>query len=72
MRLKEEGVTGLAFTVTADGHVENPTVKTSSGYPDLDEAALKCVARWTYRAAIQEGQAVAVPWEANIQWKIPK
>ena len=72
IRLKEEGMTTLTFTVTADGHVENPTITKSSGFDDLDQAALKCVARWNYKAAIQSGQAVAVQWPANIQWKLPK
>jgi protein TonB len=71
-RLKEEGITGLTFTVTAEGQVENPTITSSSGFADLDQAALKCVSRWSYKAAIQNGQAVAVQWPANIVWKLPK
>jgi|SRR5579871_3714226 len=71
-RLGEEGTTVLAFTVTADGDVENPSVATSSGHADLDEAAMECVSHWKYKAAIQNGVPVALPWKSQIVWKIPK
>jgi TonB family protein len=64
-----EGRTLMAFTVTADGRVADPMVKTSSGDADLDDAATRCVLRWNYRAALKDGVAVAVPWQAYVQWK---
>lgn len=64
-----EGRTLIAFTVTADGRVADPVVKTSSGDAELDNAAKSCVLRWTYRAAVKDGAAVAAPWMAMVQWK---
>jgi protein TonB len=72
VRLKEQGTTTLSFTVTADGDVANPTIAKSSGFDDLDRAAIQCASGWRYKAAIKEGQAVAVTWQANVQWTLPK
>lgn len=72
IRLQEAGTTILSFTVTADGDVENPTVATSSGFDDLDQAAVRCASSWRYKPAVQDNQAVATPWKASIVWRIPK
>jgi protein TonB len=73
VRLKEQGTTTLSFTVTAAGDVENPAVAKSSGFPDLDQAAIQCASGWRYKAAIANGQSVAVSnYQANIQWTLPK
>jgi protein TonB len=67
-RLGEEGTTLLAFTITADGGVSNITVAKSSGSERLDSAAASCAANWRYKAAIDKGQPVAVPWKAEVRW----
>ncbi|MBV9331007.1 MAG: TonB family protein [Alphaproteobacteria bacterium] len=72
IRLQEEGTTLLSFTVTADGSVSNPTVSQSSGHDRLDQAAIECASSWKYKPAVQNGTAVAVPWQTQIQWKLPK
>ena len=71
-RMQEEGTTVVAFTVTADGEVQNPTVVQSSGHQDLDEASLPCVSSWRYKAAVQNNQATATPWKAQVVWKLPR
>ena len=70
IRLNEEGVTTLAFTVTADGSVDNVQVANSSGHQDLDEAAMSCAKHWKYKPAVQNGAPVAVPWKTNVQWTL--
>jgi protein TonB len=72
IRLQEEGTTVLSFTITADGEVQNASVAQSSGHDRLDQAAISCAETWRYKAAIQNGQAVAVQWKSQIQWKLPK
>ena len=72
VRLKEAGTTQLSFTVTVDGDVANPTVSKSSGFDDLDRAAVQCASHWRYKAAIQNGQPVALPWQTNVVWNLPK
>lgn len=64
-----EGRTLVAFTVGADGRVTEPAVHESSGNIDLDDAAKRCVLRWTYRPAAKDGVPVAAPWMAYVVWR---
>ncbi len=68
--LGEEGVTLLAFTVTAEGGVANITVAKSSGSERLDNAAISCASSWRYKPAIEAGHPVAVSWKTNVVWKL--
>jgi len=70
IRLNHEGTTTLAFTVGTDGGVSNITVANSSGHDELDQAAVSCAAGWTYKPAMQNGQAVAVPWKTSVKWSL--
>ncbi len=70
VRLNEEGTTTLSFHIAVDGSVNNVAVAKSSGFPRLDEAALSCAGRWRYKPAMQDGNPVEVPWQANVQWKL--
>jgi TonB family protein len=63
------GTTVMAFTIAPDGTVHQPQVVSSSGDPDLDEAAAACVKHWRYRAATANGEPVAAPWRANVLWE---
>jgi TonB family protein len=65
-----EGVTTTSFTITAQGRVVNPSIRTSSGNADLDAASLTCVSTWTYKPATMNGVAVETPWLASVQWKL--
>lgn len=58
-RLSEEGTVYLRVAVSASGQVDHLDVKTSSGKPRLDEAALKAVKRWKFQPATDHGQPVA-------------
>lgn len=70
-RLGEHGTTIVAFTITAEGTVENAHVQTSSGSDRLDSAAVSCVSRWRYGPAKNDaGQPMAVPNAAKIQWDL--
>jgi len=44
--LKYAEDTGLSYVITADRTISDVTVERSSGYPDLDEAAIRCVSAW--------------------------
>ena len=69
-RLGEQGVTMLAFHITADGSVTNITVANSSGSERLDNAAISCAANWHYKPAIEAGHPVEVPWKAQVVWNL--
>ncbi len=66
----EEGTSVISFHVSTDGTVISPQLVQSSGHQDLDDVALRCVARWRYKPALQNGQAIEVPWTAKVQWRL--
>ena len=52
----------LHVTIDVDGHVTKVEVATSSGHPDLDEAAIVAARQWTFVPATRDGQ----PFESRI------
>ncbi|MGH6871156.1 MAG: energy transducer TonB [Rhizomicrobium sp.] len=72
VRLNHEGTTTLGFTVNTDGSISDVHVVNSSGHEELDQAAVQCASSsWSnYKPALQNGQPVAVPWKATVQWRL--
>ncbi|MGA9794281.1 MAG: energy transducer TonB [Rhizomicrobium sp.] len=71
VRLGHQGETLVKVEVSAQGTVTNVTLAKSSGYDELDEAAIRCVTNgWHYNPATQNGQPVAGTREAGIVWKL--
>jgi periplasmic protein TonB len=71
VRLGEQGVVEVAFTVTTEGSVTDPKLVKSSGSERLDQAALSCVLGWHYKPAIQNGKPVAMAnYRANVQYRL--
>jgi len=59
-RIGVEGKVTLRLTVTADGHVAQADIVTSSGRQDLDQTAQTwIVAHWTYKPALANGVPAA-------------
>lgn len=58
-RMKEQGLVLLDVYVNAAGKAEKVTIKKSSGFPRLDEAALNTVKNWRFIAARKNQQLVA-------------
>jgi protein TonB len=59
-RLNEEGVVRLNILVNADGSVARLEIVRSSGYPRLDESAMKTVqSSWKFEPARQAGKPVS-------------
>jgi TonB family protein len=54
------GSTTLFYRVGIDGSVKDLAVIKSSGYNELDDAALKCAASWRFYPATQNGQPVEI------------
>ncbi len=57
-RLKQQGLVSLNAWVSASGRVQRLTVRSSSGYTLLDEAALESVKRWKFKPARMNGTPV--------------
>lgn len=57
-RRNEQGVVYLTVLVLTDGTVGDLSLKRSSGYPELDESALKAVARWHFVPANRAGKPI--------------
>lgn len=57
-RRGEQGAVELEIDVAADGTVVDVSVARSSGYPDLDEAAVKAVRRAVFRPAHAGSEAI--------------
>lgn len=71
VRLNHEGSTTLTVHIGADGQVTGTDVSGSSGYPELDEAAQRCVQnRWHFAPATQNGAPIASTKEYRIVWKL--
>ncbi|MFZ4855057.1 MAG: TonB family protein [Desulfuromonadaceae bacterium] len=58
LRLGEQGKTVLLVELDEMGRMNNVTVKTTSGYPRLDEAAITAVKTWRCSPAKRNGIAV--------------
>lgn len=70
-RLGEQGTVILAITVAPDGSVSAAQVATSSGVPELDQAALNWVkAHWRYTPAMQGGVAVPSSTQAAVKFDL--
>lgn len=67
IRLGEQGAVQLHVSISASGTVTGAVVTRSSGFPDLDQAAVNWViAHWKYKPAIQGGTAVASAADAAV------
>ena len=71
VRLNHEGATTVTVHIGADGSVTSADVSGSSGFPELDEAATKCVQNhWHFSPATENGQPVASSKQYRIVWKL--
>jgi protein TonB len=74
MREGRQGTTRISWTINTAGRVENCQVTSSSGSPDLDQAACTLLARrGRYSPAKdQNGQPISSTSSRSIRWQIPK
>ena len=63
-----EGTTVMSFRIGTDGNTQNVQVESSSGYADLDQAAIKCAQRWHYLPAKSDGKPIEFDWKAKVVW----
>jgi len=67
----ENTETDVNVTVGTDGVPKNVAVVQSSGHPELDEAAVNCIATsWHFKPAIKDGQPVEATKKYAIKWQL--
>lgn len=68
--LRQEGVVYIYVAIAQDGSVKDLSLGKTSGFPLLDEAALKAVRKWQFQPAQRGGTAtesrVSIPIRFNI------
>lgn len=74
LREEREGVTAVAWDITTDGRVANCRVTSSSGSPDLDQAACTNISRrGRYKPALDEaGNPIASTDSRRVRWQMPQ
>ena len=70
-RLREAGMVKLEYVVEVDGTTSDVSVVTSSGYEDLDAAAIECTKRLLYSPAKHSGQPVRARWQSVQVYRLP-
>ena len=65
-RMHREGAVTVRLSVSETGKVTAAQLVKSSGYAELDQAALQWVVGWKYKPALKDGQAVASTTEDTV------
>ncbi len=71
--MKEQGKTGVVIvqaTITTEGKVTDLLVKGTSGYPELDQAAVDAARGWLFEPATLHGEPVAVFYMLTFNFKL--
>lgn len=73
LREEREGTSAITWDINAEGRVENCRVTSSSGSPDLDDAACKSITRrGRYQPALdQAGNPMRSSQSRRVVWQIP-
>ncbi|NGZ86014.1 energy transducer TonB [Duganella aceris] len=67
---EEQGDVSMAFLVAADGNVVESKVEKSSGYKNLDKAAIKALSACKFKPGTKDG-SVAQTWtKVDYSWKL--
>lgn len=69
-RLKEQGTVILSMLISAEGRIEAISIKESSGFSRLDQAAMSAAAKWRYEPATINGKAIANTYLMPIEFKL--
>ncbi len=66
----ENGTASLCFHIGIDGRVKDLLVLETSGFTELDQAAMSCASTWLYTPATKDGQPIEVPWGAKVSFHL--
>jgi len=68
----EVGVVEVAVRVKSSGKPDNPQITHSSGYLDLDNAAINTVMNWHFIPATKDGDTVADWLKVQVVFQLPQ
>ena len=71
LKNREQGTVVLRVLVKSDGTAGNVELKSSSGYPRLDQSAIQAVKTWRYIPATRDGKPIDELYELDITFKNP-
>ena len=72
IRRKEEGKVRLLAHVLPSGRAQYVKIDQSSGFPRLDNAALKAAEKYQYQPATQNGQKISYDYRFTVTFKIER
>jgi protein TonB len=68
---EEAGTVRFNFQIDSNGRFLSATIVKSSGFKDLDIAALEGLRSCKFRAAVKDGKAVSGPMIFEYSWRLP-
>lgn len=71
-RLGESGTSAISLLIASDGKVQQHRVDKSSGFPRLDEAAIKAFSRCKFFVGTTDGVPEASWFSIRYKWVVPK
>jgi protein TonB len=67
---EEQGTTSMSFLVNADGSVADSKLDHSSGFKNLDKAALKGIAACKFKPGTKDGAPAQTWTKIDYAWKL--
>ena len=67
---EEQGAVSMAFLVSADGHVLDSKVEKTSGYKNLDKAAVKAISACKFKPGMKDGNVPQTWAKVEYVWSL--
>jgi protein TonB len=67
---EEQGTVSMSFLVNADGSVADSKVDKSSGFKNLDKAAIKALSACKFKPGTKDGAAAQTWTKVDYAWKL--
>lgn len=67
---EEQGTVSMSFLVKADGSVADSKVDKSSGFKNLDKAAIKAISACKFKPGTKDGAAAETWTKVDYAWKL--
>ena len=67
---EEQGTVSMAFLVSAGGDVKDSKVEKSSGFKNLDKAAVKAISACKFKPGSKDGAAAETWTKVDYAWKL--